>query len=168
MIFKFSIDKVLSGEKTQTRRLVKPDQRHFKVWGHRTKKELAQTMQGIAQEMMMDKKRVIYQVGKTYAVQPNRGKTAMGRIKLLEIRQEDVRKITREDAIADGFTGEREFLEAWCTMYDPVMAGWEYILSTGDSLIDYSSNSEWWETVLSRPDNLYQAWVLTFELCQEG
>lgn len=46
--------------------------------------------------------RLKWQVGRTYAVQPGRGKAAIGRIRITAIRKERVQDITEEDAFAEG------------------------------------------------------------------
>ncbi len=88
MIFAHTLDLVMSGRKTQTRRVVKrPD-------------ELPR-----------------WQVGKTYAVQPGRSKRAVARFKALEVRRELVTDISEEDAHAEGFSGRADFLAAWRKMH---------------------------------------------------
>lgn len=89
MIFKHTIDKVLSGRKTQTRR---------RVCGARGPRYAASK-------------------GKTLAVQPGRGKHGVGRIKITDWRIEHLIDITLADAIAEGFNTIDEFMEAWETIH---------------------------------------------------
>ena len=95
MIFAHTLDKVIQGEKWQTRRLVKPG------------------------ECFEDNKRIIkngrrmYEVGRSYAVQPNRGQKAVARIRLKGLRKETIDKITESDARAEGFASVGDFLNTW-------------------------------------------------------
>jgi hypothetical protein len=123
MIFSKTWPLVLSGKKTQTRRVKRP----------------------------LDKPYCKYEVGKTYAVQPGRGRPALyknyddglwrhltweeqrearklpnwryllelldwqeKRIRITDIRREtDVRQISNEDVRAEGFASRDEFLATW-------------------------------------------------------
>jgi len=40
------------------------------------------------------------------------------KIEIIRIRREDVRNISHEDAIAEGFSNRHGFLETWCGFYD--------------------------------------------------
>ena len=135
MIFQHTWQQVLDGTKTQTRRLVKPGE-----WvGY------------IGKDVLSGTGRTVYEVGKTYAVQPGRGQAAVGRIRITSIRQEDVRQISKADALAEGFSGPLEFLRVWCGMHDP--AAIKQAGSAGDYL-----------QIGDRPAERYQAWALTFEV----
>jgi hypothetical protein len=100
MIFQATLDKVLSGEKTQTRRVVKsgediyPENRSWRGNGE------YYTQPTEVYNFLTN--RVKYQVGKTYAIQPGRGKKAVGRIRITAIRRENLQDITEEDARAEG------------------------------------------------------------------
>jgi hypothetical protein len=89
MIFQYTWEKVLRDEKTQTRRIVKPGET---LWCRNDGADYVADGNG----------RKKWQVGRTYAVQPGRGKSAVGRIKLTAIRKERVQDITEADAIAEG------------------------------------------------------------------
>ncbi|MEP7289882.1 MAG: ASCH domain-containing protein [Chloroflexota bacterium] len=82
MIFAYTLDKVLAGEKWQTRRIAKPNEK-------------------------------LYEVGKSYAVQPNRGKKAVARIMITGLRQEMVGEINEHDAQAEGYESCEAFIAAW-------------------------------------------------------
>lgn len=156
MIFQHSYTKVLDGSKTQTRRIVKPDQHyagalhHFIPWVYR----------GTGRYAIK-----VWETGKTYAVQPSRNEKAVGRIFLKKIRLEDVRNISLEDAKAEGFTGYGfdpcvDFLLLWMEMHDPkaLPVPMDCIcFETADirygALVDYLNE---------RPAERYQAWVLEF------
>ncbi len=79
---------VLDNRKTQTRRLVKAG------------------------------KRCRYSEGHDYAVQPGRGKPAIGRIKILDVREEHVGDITYKDARAEGHRTTDAFKAAWVRIHD--------------------------------------------------
>ncbi|MBL8157307.1 MAG: hypothetical protein JNM70_24255, partial [Anaerolineae bacterium] len=74
MIFAHTLDKVICGEKWQTRRLVKP----------------GETFDADQRRVLKEGKRTLYEIGKSYAVQPNRGKKAVARIVLTGLRKEQV------------------------------------------------------------------------------
>ncbi len=118
MIFAHTLDKILCGEKRQTRRLVKPGE-------HLT------TKSGKAAVVA---KRTVYEVGKTYAVQPNRGKKAVARILLTGLRREKILDISTADAVAEGFLSRDEFLKTWHNIHG------------------------------AKADLLHEVWVLEFEL----
>lgn len=101
MIFAHTLDKILCGEKRQTRRLVKPGE------------QLITSVDKVA----VVAKRTVYEVGKTYAVQPNRGKKAVARILLTGLQREKVRDISSADAIAEGFLSRDEFLKTWRSIH---------------------------------------------------
>lgn len=91
MIFKPELAaKVLTGRKTQTRRVVSGNPRS--PWAE---------------------ERCMYQEGRVYAVQPGRGKTAIGRIRVLEVRQTTLGSLTHEEAVAEGFASIYDFKGAW-------------------------------------------------------
>ena len=189
MIFQYTWKKVLSGEKTQTRRIVKPGQEYAGALLHDIPYVYRRT--GIAG---MTK---IYEVGKTYAVQPGRGKQTVytrwsdmtgtgsevlqqnyspelanwgwkpARIHILRMRREDVRCISEEDAKAEGCPSQFYFWDTWIKMYDPNAEDGiaiEFANSSDDQLFDMDHVKKLYNRVLaSRPIHRYQAWVLEFE-----
>jgi hypothetical protein len=98
MIFAHTLEQVLCGEKWQTRRLVKANEQFIQT------ESLIRVEAG---------KRTVYQVGKTYAVQPNRGKKSVARILLTGLRKEVVDAISTNDALAEGFQSRDEFFTTW-------------------------------------------------------
>jgi len=100
MIFAHTLNQVLGGQKQQTRRLVKPEEK-FENNRYIIKTNL----------------RVLYEIGKTYAVQPNRGKKSVARILITGIRKEQVGSITHADAKAEGFISREDFLNTWRTIH---------------------------------------------------
>lgn len=100
MIFKPELaQKSKNGSKTQTRRLVKSGERLF--------------IDPDGRKAVLTERGVKWQIGKTYAIQPGRTKTAIGRFTLLDIRRERVREISEQDAIAEGFGSIAEFFEVF-------------------------------------------------------
>jgi hypothetical protein len=107
MLFKPELlAKVLSGEKTQTRRMVKPGD--VALNGFRNP-----MTPGYWIGVVTHNGRTKWQVFNTYAVCPGRGKVQQGRIFVRSIRQECAADITEADARAEGFANRDEFLAAW-------------------------------------------------------
>lgn len=80
------------------------------------------------------------------------------RVKVLEIKRIDVRDITGEEAVAEGFRDKIFFLETWCRLYDPVM---------NERMAD-CEHAPWYPNhcplfLGERPDELYDAWLLRFQ-----
>jgi hypothetical protein len=100
------IEKILVGEKTQTRRPVKSkDERWFDDWDNTI--------------YVYRNNRIHWATGRTYAICPGRGKPQVARFRLLFIRREDVRHISNLDSIAEGFRDYMGFLKTWTGFYDP-------------------------------------------------
>lgn len=182
---------VLEGKKTQTRRLVKPGDFTSVMWtdehdkhgrivpdqpnhGPIVRVEMPYWLAEKSQiQRVMNDRRTVYLVGKEYAVQPGRGKAAVARIRITGIRREDVRNISHEDAVAEGFTDRSEFLSIWTGMHDKKAHFWEppypnsdlyeYCDSIGNLVTTYDWN-DISERLESRPAHLYEAWALTFEV----
>lgn len=158
MIFQHTWEKVISGEKTQTRRIVKPKE-FSNEWG------LGGENDETINEVLMPRTKVdkygmtlprnVYLLGKTYAVQPGRGKKQIARIRLKCIRLEDVREISDEDVKAEGFKSKTAFWSVWCKMHDKDTWDSQYELIRPDFVKGY---------IAHRPTEQYQAWVLTFEV----
>lgn len=97
MIFKpESCEKILKDEKSQTRRIVKSG-------------EWLVELDGGGKIVFREPATPKWETGKTYAIQPGRGKAAVGRFMLLDIQQERVKDISEADAIAEGFSSISEF-----------------------------------------------------------
>lgn len=94
MIFRPELaKKVMAGEKTQTRRLVSDNPRS--PWGPRCG----------------------FGVGESYAVQPGRGKHAIGRIEILDVRQETLADVGDSAAEREGFATFHEFVDTWRSLH---------------------------------------------------
>ncbi|MCC7449614.1 MAG: hypothetical protein IT324_19495 [Anaerolineae bacterium] len=134
---------MLDGTKTQTRRLVKPGEKLIQ----------AEYFGGGYKPLWVEdaKQKRVYTVGTYFAVQPDRGRVSLARAFLTDIRREDVK--------AEGYAQIDQFFKVWCAMHDqPALREYDrrqqyaMDMSMRDFLID------------KRPDNRYQAWVLTFHL----
>jgi len=145
-----SIEKILAGKKTQTRRPALPSDEIV-----RTMTQGKYPERGVYQ--VFRNGRLHWQCGKTYAVCPGRGKKQVARIKVWRIKWEDVRNMSYEDIIAEGFEHPFGFLETWCGFYDP-----PYI-ETMKAEAHLSSAPGARASLRLRPNELYQAWALTFE-----
>ncbi len=167
------VDKIISGAKTQTRRLAKPGET-VSVWDSQIVGVYTATG------------RVRFALGKTYAVCPGRGKptvfvarlrTTEGveshlvtddspplyqhmadplRIRITAICREDVRSITQADAQAEGFEDRGEFWHVWTEMHDSRFYPTFRYASDTDQLREYG--------FYDRAPRHYDAWALTFEV----
>lgn len=167
MIFK-QIDEILTGHKTQTRRGCKPNEEsaiYFDYDGAYIEIVVTETL--IPGTTGTSRRRK-WQVGRTYAVVPGRGKptvwwaetesgqrlwtnipqvmTETGwqplRIRITAIRREPLQSITEADARAEGVESVAEYRELW-------------------ERINGKTKGADWE---SNPD----VWVLSFELVKDG
>lgn len=102
-----------------------------------------------------------YQPGKSYAVQPGRGKPAAFRITIVDVRQEAAGEITLEAAVAEGFRSTDAFKAYWVGLHDKAWL---------EKLAD-----DWADPYDERYDDLVRdrfharhahrpVWVITFEL----
>jgi hypothetical protein len=107
MIFAHTLDNVLLSKKTQTRRLVKAGECLC----------VSQTLLGEVVYVHIPGKRRVYEVGKSYAVQPGRGKKAVARIKITNLKREKICSIRTQDAKAEGFTSRKAFFAAWYAIH---------------------------------------------------
>ena len=141
MIFKEKLcQKILDGTKTQTRRLIKEGD--F---------EIDCPISCVFRHIKSGGSRLIWRENQTYAVQPGRGKKAIGRIGIIKIRKERLQDITIEDVKAEGvapYTLARGVLAE-----DQPDPRWKFI--------------ELWNSIYPK-DNRWEddpeVWVLEFEL----
>ena len=89
-----------------------------------------------------------WKVGKSYAVQPGRGKHAVGRITILRLWAEDAREISDVDVRAGGYADKIDFMRVWVKMHDLTLHRQEY-----------------WglESAKERPEYFYKSWAIEFE-----
>lgn len=114
MIFAKTTDKVLAGEKTKTRRPMK-DGDVIDLPGFGIKVNIGKPISMIFRVIRGG--RLLWEVGRTYAVQPGRTAKSVGRIRLKGISSEPLYRITHEDARAEGFSGRDEFVRVWKELY---------------------------------------------------
>jgi len=116
MLFKpYLAEAILQGKKTQTRRLKKPT--------HSTVLKQGRII------AIYQNRRLLWRVGKTYAIQPGRGKKGIGRFHLLSIHQEPLQAITPADVTAEGLTAypdpTRGFAGLWDDIYTVPGTRWQ-------------------------------------------
>ena len=92
--------------------------------------------------------RVKWVVGRTYAVQPGRGKPAVARIRITEIRREKLMNISHADAQAEGYEG--------------------IYISDALPYADYTNFMDAWNAINRRKGTRWSdnplVWALTFEV----
>jgi hypothetical protein len=119
MIFIHKLPEVLSGDKTLTSRLVRGAYLCVDTYGILGATDSPHFHEmGPLQTVSNEKGRLLYEVGKTYAIQPGRGKSGVGRLKIMRLRINDAREITQEEAREEGFDHAIDFLSVWAMMYD--------------------------------------------------
>jgi len=101
---------ILAGKKVETRRLVKPGDNllWMKIAEHPHRGNPAHVHIVLGSDG-----RIRWTEGKTYAVQPGRGKKAIGYIRVEEIRQERLQQITLRGARREGMSGRKAFTALW-------------------------------------------------------
>lgn len=99
MIFQYTLDLLLSGRKTQTRRVIKAGETAIEADGRIV----------AVQTHGRDK----YRVGKTYAVQPSRNAASVARIRLIGLKHERAGEASLADAQAEGYADREEFFAQW-------------------------------------------------------
>lgn len=120
MQFGKTLDKVLSGEKTATSRIVKPGDCAITEPGLNTFGDEIAGVTHISE--VRRNNRTIYRVGQEVAIQPGRGQKSVGRICITALDRYDPRLITPEQVQAEGFSDVDAFLAVWCGMHDPPFA----------------------------------------------
>lgn len=136
MIFQYTWQQVIDGSKTKTRRIALPAEYFFTTYQgygqyvHDMTPPISQIL-----EVYSPSGRLQWRVGKSYAVQPGRGKKAVARITLTSIHLERLQDITEEDARAEGFapigTGRNYisarmfFRETWIGIHSASGTRWE-------------------------------------------
>lgn len=159
MIFQHTWQQVIDGSKTQTRRIVKPDDVALNYWLNPIQDYWRESDKTIG--AVQRNSRVLWNIAKqSYAVQPARGKKQIARIRITDIWREDVRRISLEDAIAEGYPMQlpedayNGFFDTWVQMHDK--AFWR----------KYARHNDFYYMMDERPAQYYQAWALTFELVE--
>jgi hypothetical protein len=189
-----AIENIINGVKTQTRRIVKPGEGWATVGIGEDEHEVnTAVMNGDSARLF----HTPYVVGKTYAVQPGRGKPGMFvrqamngqmevnpikpdgedngwyplRIRIKNIRREDVRNISEDDALAEGFLSREDFIIAWAGLHDKA-TDFDVESDSSRYIHYYQPKHGWrllepeefWPLLMERPAHRYDAWVLEFEV----
>lgn len=152
MIFK-QAQQVVDGRKRQTRRPVKPGE-----WAFMDVDDPAEILSVIGANG-----RLKWQVGKTYAAQPGRGKKGIGRTPPIEaIRRERLVEITPEDALAEGVLVDFSEWGRWYRLpgeegdWSTAVGAFEYLWNSMYPLKAYRYQGFRWR---DNPD----VWVIVFE-----
>lgn len=166
MIFMHTWQKILSGKKTQTRRLIKGVNLVVDIHGNPNATDSPFYDKASSSEIecvLTEKGWLRYHVNHTYAVQTGRSKGAVGRIRILSIRRQDVRDISPDDIRAEGFSTSYDFLWVWCQLHDkPALK----LLMNTEQVPELPYHIPLW--MADRPAHLYDAWALKFELVKGG
>lgn len=115
MQFAQTYEHVLNGTKTQTRRLVKPEDYHVF-------KSESGNVYNI--EFVTRSCREKWRVNKTYAVQPGRGKKSVARIRMLSIKRHRLHEMSGDDIAAEGFPSLLSFKKTWNEIHYKNGNGW--------------------------------------------
>lgn len=170
-LFQHTLGQLLRGEKTETSRLALP----LADGEHIVGREMIQYPMGNKAVMRGTPHgwRLKWQVGRNYAIQPARGMKSVGQYRVLDVWQQDVRTLTREQAEAEGFawpTPWTDFMQVWMKMHD---ASRQFYLGE-DAFYHYNRGKGYgWQIaqlidlidmINHRPDEHYQAWRMKIEV----
>jgi hypothetical protein len=163
MIFK-QHQQVLDGPKVQTRRLVKEGDY---VWRYPFRSPGRDGVLERKIEMVIAaNRRLRWQVGKTYAVQPGRGKHSLGRIRITEIRRERLQDISVEDVEAEGVC----VVDGMPLVLAPSLRSDE-ALDKLALMVAHRLFSELWDSINTKKGTRWadspDVWVLVFELVEK-
>lgn len=116
MLFKpYLAEAIIRGEKTQTRRLLPPS-------------GCATVLRDGTITEVYRNHRLLWEVRKTYAIQPGRGKKAIARFHLLTIRLQPLQAITAADATAEGLAHPnpiQAFARLWNDIHSAPGTRWQ-------------------------------------------
>jgi hypothetical protein len=105
MIFQ-QIDALLSGKKTQTRRIAKPTEASI---SHFQAPDLIRQVYTYA-----NGRRIKWNIGNDYAIVPKRGAKSIGRrVRITGIRREQLHAITEADAVSEGVGSVAQYRQLW-------------------------------------------------------
>jgi hypothetical protein len=155
MIFAHTIEQVLLARKVQTARIWK-DNYSVSGWRDDGSPSLKIIEVSSVSKATLFDTRKLYYVGQVLSVQPKRGAKGVAKIRVLELAKRDVRYFTKEDIKREGFSDYRQFIQVWCSMHDK----WLYKKAMRETF-------DFFDAVGVRPDELYTALVIRFELVTE-
>lgn len=171
MLFAHTWEKVLSGEKTQTRRIVKPGD-HLSYWpsywaNYRAVYNL--NVNGVPVDPSESDGRLRWRLYQVLTVQPGRTRKGVAQIRITDLRREDARNISPGDVRQEGFLFKADFLNAWTQMHDN--PAHQHLMS--DLLArEYQRQglpvpewvwADWLAYLNTRPAERYDCWAITFE-----
>lgn len=108
MLFKpYLAEAIIQGQKTQTRRRLPQPQGCATALADGTITEVYRNH------------RLLWELGKTYAIQPGRAKKAIARFRLLAIRLQRLQAITYQDAREEGFH-QADPIQAFAKLWDQI------------------------------------------------
>ena len=102
------IEKIKSGQKTQTRRPVQPDECETLTQSNKRKRRIS---------LVCKNSRVKWTLHCTRAIKPGRTARGVGHVLIKDIRREAVTDISESDARAEGFASRDAFLAYWHKLY---------------------------------------------------
>jgi uncharacterized protein YhfF len=111
-----------------------------------------------------------YKAGKSYAVQPGRGQSAVCRIHVNSVRRETVGDIAFADARAEGFATTEDFKVYWVSVHEKAWLEQEHaMLSEAENDDGVVLDREMWITrrsldLFQRRHALKPGWVISFHL----
>lgn len=153
---------ILKGIKTRTRRQRLPSDMAVDVYDMTGWNGAMKEVAGDCEFLLVRRNgRLLWEVGRTYAMKPGRTKKSVGRILLLGIRSEKVGDITKEDAIDEG-------ARLWSPEFGGTILGGErqYIFTVkGKSFTDADPRVAYlkgWKDFYEKSDFTELVWVLTF------
>jgi hypothetical protein len=150
MIFQFTLPQVLAGSKVQTSR----------IWKDNYALVDDEPLTGNKVYSTVESKyaiaRKLHYIGQVLSVQPARAAKGVAKIRVLELAKRDVRYFTKEDIKREGFSDFRQFIQVWSSMHDK----WLYKKAMRETF-------DFFDAVGVRPDELYTALVIRFELVEE-
>ena len=160
--FQHTLRQLLTGEKTETSRIVKPEQDYTGALPHFIPSVYVRDEWG--------NYRTIWKTGNDYAIQPARGVHSVGRYRVEAIWRQDVRTLTLGQVEDEGFKKALwgDFWLVWCKMHDPaafkeICERWdEHYHDFKDITLTGVKNY-----LLERPAERYQAWRMTIHVLWE-
>lgn len=132
MLFQHTWKYVVSGQKTQTRRLVQEGD-----YATVDESDPNRPISKVIRTADAGVPKTLYEVGKTYSVQPGVAKKTVGNIRLTAIRRERLQDLSEADAlkefpvtsseanVTDAQSALNTFKETWNTMVSSSGARWE-------------------------------------------
>ena len=126
MLFKPHLaEAILQSKKTQTRRLRKLTHSAVLLNSRHIIAVYTNNMAATSRN-----NRLLWRIGNTYAIQPGRGKKAIGRFRLLSIQQQPLQAITAEDARAEGLADyanpTKGFVRLWNSINTKPGTRWQH------------------------------------------